>query len=523
MRFRRKVSALTCRVGLALVALLSVLGSPVAAVAQGQLMSVTNLTINPNPATVGETIVFTAKVLATTGSLGIVPTGTVTFYSGSTQLGTATLDSNGVGTYSTSSLAIGVYFTKAVYSGDHMYEGSTSPLVLLTVYQGGANTPTSTSLTIQPDPAMMGQTVTFSARVSGGTGALGQVSGTVTFYNATTQMALATVAVDTSGLATYGSSSFDVGTYSIIAAYSGDSKYQPSGSPAVPLKINPQGVLTPTTTTVTSSNPNSDFGSTVIFFASVSGGIGGSYPTGTITFLDGATTLGTGTLSNGSASYSTSTLSIGTHSITAQYSGDADFEASTSNAFTQTVSFSSGSSTFVVNVNPSALTLTAGSSGTTVVTVTPAGGFNQQISFTCSGLPIYATCSFSPAKVSPDGSNTPLTSTLTINTNVGSSWLRPGNLPFGRSLPTELATLLSPVLFGVCGIGAARRSNRRGKRGVTRAALFMAGLCVLISLWFVSCGGSGTKRLTPTGNSTVTVVGSSSSQGQSTTFSLTVQ
>jgi len=521
MCLRRKAPVVISWIGLALVALLPVLGSPVIAVAQGAQPSVTNLTINPDPATLGQTVVFSAKVAGVTGDMGLIPTGTVTFYNGSTQLATATLDSNGVGTFSTSSLAIGLYFITAAYGGDSNFASSTSSLVLLTVYQGGANTSTSTSLTIQPDPGDMGQTFTFSARVSGGTGALGQVSGSMTFYNGTTQMAV--MPVDNSGLATYSSSSFDVGTYSITAAYSGDSKYQPSNSPAVPLQVNLPGTLTPTTTTVTSSNSNSDFGSTVIFFANVGGGIGGSHPTGTVTFLDGTTTLGTGTLLNGAASYSTSTLSIGTHSITAQYSGDADFAASTSSVFTQTVSFSSGSSTFIVNVNPSALTLSQGSSGSIVVTVLPAGGFNQQISFTCSGLPIYTTCSFSPATVSPDGSNTSLTSNLTIKTNVGSSWLSPGNLPFGRSLPSELATIVSPVLFGVFGIGAARRGRRRGRRGMTRAALFLAGLCVLMSVWFVACGGSGTKRTTPSGNSTVTVVGSSASQGQSTTFSLTVQ
>jgi len=521
MRSRRNVSVVTRRASLALVGFLMALGSPVLAAGfAGQQISVTSLTINPNPGTLGQTVTFTAKVTATSGLQGI-PTGTVTFNNGSTQLGMATLDATGVGTYATSSLPLGQYPITAVYSGDTNFAGSTSSVVVLNIFQQGQDTPTSTSLTIAPDPAQMGQTVTFSARVGGGTGVLGQVSGTVTFYNGSTQMA--TIAVETSGLATYSSSSFDVGTYSMTAAYSGDAKYQPSTSPPVTLQINPVGTLTPTTTTLTSSNPNADFGSTVTFFARVSGGLGGSYPTGTITFLDGTTTLGTGTLSYGNASYSTTTLSPGTHSITAQYSGDADFQPSTSNVVTQVVNYNSSGASYILFVNPSALTLSQGSSGTVTITVSPAGGFNQQISLTCNGLPIYTKCSFSPSSVSPDGSNSPMTSTMTITTNV-SALLRPGSLPFRRSLPTELATILSTTLFGVFGIAAAKRNGRPGKRRLTRAGLFLAGICLLMSVWFVACGGSSTtKHVTPTGTSTVTVVGSSSSQGQSTTLSLTVQ
>jgi hypothetical protein len=47
-------------------------------------------------------------------------------------------------------------------------------------------------------------------------------------------------------------------------------------------------------------------------------------PTGTVTFLDGATALGVGTLNSSAvATFSTSTLTVGTHSITAAYGGDS--------------------------------------------------------------------------------------------------------------------------------------------------------------------------------------------------------
>jgi hypothetical protein len=59
--------------------------------------------------------------------------------------------------------------------------------------------------------------------------------------------------------------------------------------------------------------------------------------TGTVTFREGATTLGSGTLSNGVASFTTSTLTTGSHTLTASYAGDANFNPSTSATVTEVV------------------------------------------------------------------------------------------------------------------------------------------------------------------------------------------
>ena len=90
-----------------------------------------------------------------------------------------------------------------------------------------------------------------------------------------------------------------------------------------------------TTSTVTSSNATSVVGQSVTFTGSVTAASG--TPSGSITFLDGTSTLGTGTLSGGSATFQTSSLAAGVHSITISYAGDSSFNASTSQALTQTV------------------------------------------------------------------------------------------------------------------------------------------------------------------------------------------
>lgn len=81
---------------------------------------------------------------------------------------------------------------------------------------------------------------------------------------------------------------------------------------------------------------------------------------------------------------------------------------------------------------PALLTIQLGQSGTAAVTVTPQNGFSSAVSFTCSGLPSGASCSFSPATVTPTGAAASTTMTV--------------------SLPATLSTLGSgfpPLLPGV--------------------------------------------------------------------------
>src|SRR5437868_9466629 len=95
----------------------------------------------------------------------------------------------------------------------------------------------------------------------------------------------------------------------------------------------------PTTATITSSVNPSIVGSPVTFTAVVRAVSPGQItPTGTVTFLDGSTTLGTVSLDRSdTASLTTTALAVGNHSITASYSGDANFHSVTSSALSQTV------------------------------------------------------------------------------------------------------------------------------------------------------------------------------------------
>jgi hypothetical protein len=100
----------------------------------------------------------TAKVSSTAGT----PTGSVNFFNGTTQLGSATL-SGGMATYTTSALTAGSYTITAQYAGDSNFTSATSNAVTETVASFAIATPSggSTSSTVSP-----GGTATYNLSVT---------------------------------------------------------------------------------------------------------------------------------------------------------------------------------------------------------------------------------------------------------------------------------------------------------------------------------------------------------------------
>lgn len=163
---------------------------------------------------------------------------------------------------------------------------------------------------------------------------------------------------------------------------------------------------------------------------------------------------------------------------------------------------------FTFAASPTSLTMGAGGTGTSTLTVTPQNGFNSAVSFGCSGLPAGASCAFSPATVTPSGSAA--TTTLTITAPATSAAVR----SFGFGMP------VLAVAFVGCFFGWRRRS---GLERWLLLAMVAAGMGMLSGC---SGGGSGGSEgsgggSTPT-TSTVTVNATSGTLAQSMTISLTV-
>jgi Bacterial Ig-like domain (group 3)/FG-GAP-like repeat len=289
------------------------------------------------------------------------------------------------------------------------------------------------------------------------------------------------------------------------------------GSYLVVMLSQASPITTIVTTKLTSSASTITAATSVTFTATVTASSG--TPTGTVTFLDGSSTLGTGSLVSGVATFSTSALAAGTHSITASYGGDASHPASISSVLTETVQ---AAASFAVSVNPSSLTIGQTGSGKVTVTATPSGGFTQQISFGCSGLPANTTCSFSPASVTPSGAAATTTLTITTGVSASAAALAP-NMGVGSGLASVFG---SALLLLPWGLAAGRRGRQWNTLHSLVALTIVAGGVLVLS----SCGdgsgsgsGSGQSTLsTPAGTSTVTVTATAGTTTEKTALQLTV-
>src|SRR5262249_6164964 len=119
-------------------------------------------------------------------------------------------------------------------------------------------------------------------------------------------------------------------------------------------------------------------------------------PSGTVTFYDGSTQIGSAPAAN--ASISSSQLSVGSHSITAVYSGDANFNPNTSAPVTVTVP-TPPAPDFTFTPSTTSLNVPKGQSANVTMTVAANATLAASVTFQCAGLPAEATCVFSPASL----------------------------------------------------------------------------------------------------------------------------
>jgi hypothetical protein len=337
------------------------------ALSVNQAASTVSLSSSANPSAYNQAVTFVASV--SPQYAGGEATGTVTFKDGAASIGSTGVSGN-LASLTLNSLAVGTHSITAVYSGDANLTGNSSSAVREVVNKAT----TSSSVTSSANPSTIGEAVTFTITV--GPQFSGTPTGTVTLKK--NGSSLVTLLLN-SGQASYTTSSFAVGSDNMTAAYSGDSNFASSTSPVLKQVVNKVA----TTTTVTSSSNLSTVGQPVTFTATISSS-GGAPPNGeVVTFKNGGVTLGTFGLSGGTATFTSTLLTAGTHAITATYSGDATFSASTSAALTQTVDKYGTTSTVTSSGSPSsfgqsvAFTATVSSSGPTPTgTVTFKSGTN---------------------------------------------------------------------------------------------------------------------------------------------------
>ena len=272
-----------------------------------QANTMTAVTASPAASVPGQSVTFTALVTPTAPGSG-VPSGVVTFYDGSTQIGSMDLKS-GSASISISSLTVGSHSITADYAGDgDDFVGSISNPA--TELVGG----TMVALLASNNPIAFGQSVTFTATVTGAAALSGVPTGSVTFMDGS--QSLGTFTLDGSGVASLTTASFSGGTHAITAVYAGAGNFAPSTSSETDLIVN----QATTTTKVSASVNQTIFGEAVTFTATVTGFVGS--PAGSVTFTDGNKVLATVPVNaSGVATYSSSTLALGLHSLGFAYGG----------------------------------------------------------------------------------------------------------------------------------------------------------------------------------------------------------
>ncbi len=136
------------------------------------------------------------------------------------------IDANGQAQYTTTptGLARGTRSITAVYANDISLSGGTSPVLSQVVNRAS----TTTSITSSINPALVGQTVTFTTTVAAVTPGIGTPTGTVRFYVDGVNVSSRTLS---GGQATYMTSALTLGDHTITASYTQSGNFASSTSP----------------------------------------------------------------------------------------------------------------------------------------------------------------------------------------------------------------------------------------------------------------------------------------------------
>ena len=324
------------------------------------------------------------------------------------------------------------------------------------------------------------------------------------------------------------------GTIQIAANQAGNANYTAAGQVSQSVVVNKSA---PLIALQSSANP-ALVQSSITLTATVS--FGGGIPTGTVSFLDGTTVLGSGTITAGVATLTTSSLAAGSHSITAVYSGDANFVTITSTVLTQAVDDFSLS---IPSGDVTSLTLLPGHSGVYTLSMSPVGttAFPASVTLSLSGLPVGATYTFSPATLAAGSGTTTVTLTVNIPEIIGAVGpirIRGNDLRGNRDGSVQAASAshalgtdqrsgsgMAPFTLAFLLLPFANRIRRAGRKlGRALSILLLVAAAVAATAGLSGCGGTGSGFFVqPPQTYTLTVTGTAGTLVRSTSLTLTIE
>jgi pro-kumamolisin-like protein/Big-like domain-containing protein len=296
------------------------------------------------------------------------------------------------------------------------------------------------------------------------------------------------------------------GAHSLVAAYAGDNSY--SGSPSLPDAVTI--TTAPTTIGLATSATTVALNQKVTITATIGTQSSGVGPTGTVTFASGSTTIGTSgvsgtaavnntaspTTASGTASITTSFTMPGTKSITATYTGDANYAgAGPSTPVTLTVS--SGKLTTTTTATSNVTSVAAG--GNVMLTAKVTAGSNGgsgptgtvQFMNGSSALGTAATCTPTAGTSSTPGS---CTATLTTALSLMAPPVTPRRIP---NIPVGPMWIVACLLLMVFLLSLKRVPVAKRWGYACAGLLLFAGIAAGIT----GCGGGSSNGSGSTGHS----------------------
>ena len=208
---------------------------------------------------------------------------------------------------------------------------------------------------------------------------------------------------------------------------------------------------------------------------------------------------------------------------------------------------STGTPAFTVSASPSALTVTAGSTGSSTITTAVSGGFNSSVAL-ASGAPSGVTVAFSPSSIGAPGSgSSTATFTVASNTTPGTYSITITGTGGGQTQTTTVSLTVASAAQPAFTLSAAPGSItiKRNSSGVINVTTGVSGgfnssvalsasgqggaQTVTFSPATIAAPGSGTSTMTITtgrnaaiSNKTITITATGGGITHTTTVTLTV-
>jgi hypothetical protein len=253
-------------------------------------------------------------------------------------------------------------------------------------------------------------------------------------------------------------------------------------------------------------------GSSVTFTATLTPVANTQVPSGYVTFYANGSSLGAVTPTAGVAMLATSALPSGSNAITAEYSGDSNFNSTVSPAALAVTVTALAPSFTLGTLSPASLTLKAGSTGIITLPITANATFSGTVTFVCSGVPSETSCTVNP-------SSTTLAAGQSANVSVVVATTAPNNSTEAANHAPSLGKIAGSISFaGFCLIFLPKRRRRI----FVVLAFLVAGFFAATSLSGCSSSTHYTYAGSTPGTYTLQVTATSGSVSQVSLFSLVI-